>query len=134
MNTVIQIIRIVRITYLFIVLGAFFQQTNILSRQTVYADEMSKAMSAEALSFYSNYYTEYQQYLSGLGGERPAAAVQSHQLYDMLDHALLSTRPQAHLHNTPWRYSLYHVLAWLSPTSLRDRLVTHFTAMPTYRP
>lgn len=95
---------------------------------------MSTAMSAEAASFYSNYYSEYQQYLSGLGGERPATAVQSQQLYNMLDQALLSSRPPAHLHNTPWRYSLYHTLAWLSPTSLRDRLVTHFTAMPTFRP
>lgn len=120
----------------FMLIGAFVQQTNILSHQMQHASAMQEAMSTEAATFYSSYFSTCQLYLSALSGEKPATLVSCNRLYSLLDDALLSACPKAFYHITPWRYWFYHSLALspLTPVGLRDWLVSRFVQLPPFSP
>ncbi|XP_057339056.1 D-beta-hydroxybutyrate dehydrogenase, mitochondrial [Microplitis mediator] len=115
--------------------GSFVLQSNILSQQRKHFDAMEAAMTEEAKSFYSSYFTSYAKYLCGLPckAEDATQMLENNKLYKVFQGALLDLDPHAVYKCEPLRYTVYHFLFKITPTKVRDWLVEWFVRMPRWK-
>lgn len=112
--------------------GSFIQQSNIMSRLSENVFEMQNAMSPEQLSFYGEYFRQYNSYLSALSGVKAPKKIVGTVLYKKFENSLLAVNPKKCYVDEPWRYTIYHTLFKYSPTFIRDYLVVQFVQMPKW--
>ncbi|XP_012266232.2 retinol dehydrogenase 7 [Athalia rosae] len=113
--------------------GSFTQESNILAKQSDHFEAMNSSMTEEAKNFYGDYLKRYEQYLAGMSREMLPRMLQQPNLYHQFDRALMDDCTRAVYKCEPWRYTFYHLLFWLSPTYIRDRLVERFMMMPRWK-
>lgn len=116
-----------------IIPGSFFTQSNILVNQAAYAQEMKTSMHDEARDFYGEYFCNYQKYVSSFSNNVSLQRVKDSRLYRLFSDAVVSKYPQYSYTNSPLRYSIYHFLFGVTPTSIRDWLVQLFINMPVFK-
>ncbi|XP_059475136.1 D-beta-hydroxybutyrate dehydrogenase, mitochondrial-like isoform X2 [Neocloeon triangulifer] len=116
-----------------IIPGSFSTQSNIFACQGLHAKEMELYMSPEDKELYGEYFERYHNYLSSLFVDRGPVVLSDKLLYRKFNHALLSTCPRVNYIVSPLRYTIYHTLFKITPTKVRDWLVTRFVQMPEWK-
>ncbi|OAD60364.1 Estradiol 17-beta-dehydrogenase 2, partial [Eufriesea mexicana] len=112
--------------------GSFVRESNILARQAEHFQAMKRSMSAEAKTFYGDYFVRYSQYFASVAQGAGLEKLQDSGIYDVFEGALLDKYPSAIYKNESWRYLVYHALFLIMPTCLRDRLVEKFVQGPSW--
>ncbi|XP_044577584.1 D-beta-hydroxybutyrate dehydrogenase, mitochondrial [Cotesia glomerata] len=115
--------------------GSFVLQSNILCQQQKYFKMMEAAMTSEAKSLYSDYFTRYANYLCGLPCNANAVPqiLENSNLYELLEGAMLDQYPQAIYKCEPWRYMIYNFFFKYTSTEIRDWLIEKFVQMPSWK-
>ncbi|XP_074105463.1 SDR family oxidoreductase shroud isoform X2 [Cotesia typhae] len=115
--------------------GSFVLQSNILCHQQKYFKMMEAAMTPEAKSLYSDYFTRYANYLCSLPCNANAVPkiLENSNLYELLEGAMLDQYPQAIYKCEPWRYMIYNFFFKYTSTEIRDWLVEKFVQMPSWK-
>jgi 3-hydroxybutyrate dehydrogenase len=83
--------------------GSYVTCTNISSRQTEYAQEMRKSMTAEQLDFYSDYFDEYNSYLKVISGYKAPVEIDDKGLMLKFERALRDEEPMKVYIHEPYR-------------------------------
>lgn len=116
--------------------GGFVSQSNIMKRQRLHFEEMSRNMSKEAKQFYGNYFNRYAEYFSLVSPTENLnnlKVLSDPRIYEIFDNALLNVYPSAVYRCESWRYFLYRILFKSTPMWIRDRLVQRFVVVPPWQ-
>lgn len=79
-------------------IGGFVSQSNIMKRQRLHFEEMSRNMSKEAKQFYGNYFNRYAEYFSLVSPTENLnnlKVLSDPRIYEIFDNALLNVYPSA---------------------------------------
>lgn len=112
--------------------GSFPTESNIMSKQLNYVEEMHDGFTEEQHEFYGDYFKRYNVYLSFLTGPTVPKKINNNELYNKFDNCLLDECPSSVYKVEDWRYFMYHLLFRFSPVCFRDYFVKKFMQMPDY--
>lgn len=75
--------------------GSLVTETNLMSRQVGYFNEMRAEMSEDAKDFYGDYFERYVNYLSPLSSVKKPHQIKHAKLHKTIEGALLDKYPSA---------------------------------------
>ncbi|XP_073975497.1 SDR family oxidoreductase shroud isoform X2 [Rhodnius prolixus] len=96
--------------------GSYVTQSNIMSRQIEYKENMKKEMLLEAQDVYNEYFNRFHDYLSTIPCQKELVYIQDNNLMSKFDKALLSNKPAISYVNSPTRYKFFHFIIRFAPT------------------